>query len=694
MSAVLQSIGLAFSPLRDADDAACLMEAAARVPEQTPHRTRRIIAYMAEKLKSITATPFQVAQFFSRMTERPEQGERFEAVVSSLPPGDDQFIVTHRTCCVVCSASLEEATNTHGKAHGSRPQLFSQDGPLSSCSMLWLRCTKCKAHHYYSYAVGGDLLPDGIVQVYPDWLNARYTHITEHIVFETKVLLRYRQQCLHSHTSFLAFSKEYSALAGDRPLQSPLHWSKRLAHVWRAFELVTWLQESPEHKEAPVLLPLSDASRLDEYLLAHTPGMLHQFIQKWGLGHKAVCRQPARCSCYILDGHMKCVRSVCANKHARLVDMGRLGQAALGCTHTPVKGSIFCRGCLDACAVKGAAGTSTAHGLDVAVETQPDPAPEAEPETAAEEAARHRDVFLVEDVLEAELQTVLRGGEAHRACARAKKLRLKVSWVGYPPEDNSWVCECNAGKAVVKLWKDKKAALAAEKREARQASIFKGKVAAENAKSQTGDFDQSAEELAEIQSKTDCKCLKELHGSGRAATAGILALVASCGLILAASEIYGAESLTQVHLFLFQVFFQHQLPPPEVLAYDDACHLSMFLINRLGRFGRSILAVYLLVVHKVKIVVDRFHWKNHTGAFCKRNNNPYKCEQADKNKTEKCEETFQWLARSKHLYRKMNEARFMFIMLRMMHHRNVFLCSVPAAGSQEQCQEISDDDAV
>ena len=54
----------------------------------------------------------------------------------------------------------------------------------------------------------------------------------------------------------------------------------------------------------------------------------------------------------------------------------------------------------------------------------------------------------------------------------------------------------------------------------------------------------------------------------------------------------------------------------------------------------------------------------------------------------RCEETFQWLARSKHLYRHMNEARFMFIMLRMMHHRNVYLSSLPV---KDLCEECSDD---
>lgn len=221
-------------------------------------------------------------------------------------------------------------------------------------------------------------------------------------------------------------------------------------------------------------------------------------------------------------------------------------------------------------------------------------------------------------------------------------MRFLVRWVGYGPEDDEWVCECNAGKAVVQTWKDKKVDAAAERAAARKAAFQAGKQAATNSKGATGDFNLSAAERAEITDKTNCTCLKDVHSSEREATAGILALVASCGIILAATEIYGSESLTQVHLFLYQIFLIHRLPPPEVLCYDDACHLDMYLLNRLGKFGRSVLAVFLIQIHKILIKVDKFHWRNHTGKFCERNNNPYKkCPQLKKAYTERCEETFQ-----------------------------------------------------
>ena len=87
-----------------------------------------------------------------------------------------------------------------------------------------------------------------------------------------------------------------------------------------------------------------------------------------------------------------------------------------------------------------------------------------------------------------------------------------------------------------------------------------------------------------------------------------------------------------------------------------------------GRFTAWLLAA-------VKLVVDRFHWPNHKDEkFCARNVNPNKCaELGPKTNTEAAEESFAWLARSKHLFRTMNEGRFLFVQLRMMELRNRFL---------------------
>ena len=160
-------------------------------------------------------------------------------------------LVTDRTMCIVCSTGvLMMPQGHHGKEYSASPQLFSQDGPVKSCTLLWKQCTQCQAKHYFSYAVGGHLLPEGDMLPFSGWSDMRYCHISEHMVYETKLLKRYREQCLHSHSSTDAFSKEYDALARANGKQGLPHgvgaWAHGFRVIWRAFELVTWEQEIVE----------------------------------------------------------------------------------------------------------------------------------------------------------------------------------------------------------------------------------------------------------------------------------------------------------------------------------------------------------------------------------------------------------------------------------------------------------------
>ena len=124
MSQLLQSIGFVFYPLRDADDAANLIDAAARVPVATPRRATRMIDYMVNRCVTLTATAYEVASFLSRSRE--EGSGRFEAVASTIPPGEGQIIVTDRTTCIVCESPLEEPVYEHGKQPCASPTLFTQ----------------------------------------------------------------------------------------------------------------------------------------------------------------------------------------------------------------------------------------------------------------------------------------------------------------------------------------------------------------------------------------------------------------------------------------------------------------------------------------------------------------------------------------------------------------------------------------
>ena len=235
-----------------------------------------------------------------------------------------------------------------------------------------------------------------------------------------------------------------------------------------------------------------------------------------------------------------------------------------------------------------------------------------------------------------------------------------MKWANYDSSQNAWVCACNVGKAAISDYKAGR----------KIGSV--GKKSASLAEKIAGDFNIPTSERKELEALA-CNTFKEQHST----SAGILALVSSCGLFLAAKEIFGSESLTQVHLFLFEAFFVHGLKDsaPQVFAYDDACHLLKFLKNRVEK---SIFAHWLLKVMKIWIVCDRFHFPNHKDPWCKKHVDPAKCKAPafSKANTQAAEQAFSWLAGAKHLFRHMNEARFFFQMLRMMHLRNQWLCQL------------------
>ena len=186
MSDRLRATGYLFYPLRDMDDGADLMEAASLVPPAAPRRADRIIEILYLAGRSIVLNSFQLLHLITGVRDGDSNiGVRFEALVSRIPPRDKQLIVTARTECIVCDGKLEEPYNDKGKRYFSNPQLFTRDGKQFGCELQWLRCKHCKARHYFSYAIGGDLLPEGEMQV----RTQRLEHALETQTLETQSLV-------------------------------------------------------------------------------------------------------------------------------------------------------------------------------------------------------------------------------------------------------------------------------------------------------------------------------------------------------------------------------------------------------------------------------------------------------------------------------------------------------------------------
>ncbi|CAF1152305.1 unnamed protein product [Didymodactylos carnosus] len=116
-------------------------------------------------------------------------------------------------------------------------------------------------------------------------------------------------------------------------------------------------------------------------------------------------------------------------------------------------------------------------------------------------------------------------------------------------------------------------------------------------------------------------------------TSGIIAAVYNCGYICALQELYGAESISQVYMFLVQIVNEFE-NTPTVLAYDDACHLVSFIKNA-KNFERRTAARKR--IDNMTIVCDKMHYKNHVDPRCRRNCSPYNHEIAKRVNTEKTE---------------------------------------------------------
>ena len=142
-------------------------------------------------------------------------------------------------------------------------------------------------------------------------------------------------------------------------------------------------------------------------------------------------------------------------------------------------------------------------------------------------------------------------------------------------------------------------------------------------------------------------------------TAGMLALIRPCGIVISMTEMFTCESPTQVFLFLLRTFVHDtdSVLRLRYLGYDRACDLKPFLVNQAKKGS----AGAILLLERVQFLVDKFHCEKHTELTCMPPDNP-KCEyhpslpkfaEIHGTNTESCEQGFRRLNRYKYSTRYM-----------------------------------------
>jgi hypothetical protein len=166
--------------------------------------------------------------------------------------------------------------------------------------------------------------------------------------------------------------------------------------------------------------------------------------------------------------------------------------------------------------------------------------------------------------------------------------------------------------------------------------------------------------------------LKENQKSEVFTNAGVFVTILNCGIIVSITNLFGAESLSQVYMHVSGLYRDHGDTLPSDFGYDDGCHLRKFsdLRKELNSRARS----FWKRVGQF-IFVDRFHWKNHKGThkYCTDNCNPENNRRIDGANTEICEQSFRWFSRHKYSVNHMTPARFTFFMLILADRRNEIL---------------------
>lgn len=129
-----------------------------------------------------------------------------------------------------------------------------------------------------------------------------------------------------------------------------------------------------------------------------------------------------------------------------------------------------------------------------------------------------------------------------------------------------------------------------------------------------------------------------MHHSNTGDTTGILVGASPCGIILLISELFRAESKSQVYASLHQYFSDHpsvlkklgtfneyaKTPSMKLfyaigyICYDDGCHLKKYIQNPC----RSNITKTAQVMAKLSIVIDCMHMKGHTDLWCKQTCDP------------------------------------------------------------------------
>ncbi|CAF4567428.1 unnamed protein product [Rotaria socialis] len=149
---------------------------------------------------------------------------------------------------------------------------------------------------------------------------------------------------------------------------------------------------------------------------------------------------------------------------------------------------------------------------------------------------------------------------------------------------------------------------------------------------------------------------------------GVIAAVTNCGVVTTFGEIFRTETLKEI-LQLLTNSIKVSGVIPKTAAYDDGCHLVEYLHKHLGKDLNSTAAANSLA--QVKFSVDRTHFRNHVGTWCRANMNPNDNPLLTNVNTQTTEQIFSWLKDYAAIISSLGWKRASVFLLLIFHHKNL-----------------------
>ena len=162
-------------------------------------------------------------------------------------------------------------------------------------------------------------------------------------------------------------------------------------------------------------------------------------------------------------------------------------------------------------------------------------------------------------------------------------------------------------------------------------------------------------------------------------TAGIMAMIKPCGIVVQTMDMFTAESLTQAFIFLKKIGFQNNEDYKHIswVGYDRSCELKPF-VKKLADSGDEEAKI---MMSNWDFLVDIFHVFKHKKTSCMPLNNPNcqfhphlsKFSKIAGVNTESCEQGFRRLNRYKFMLKKMTRNKRKFVLDEINDDYNVRL---------------------